>query len=510
MNIASWIVRAGNVAPGLPAVGLGRSVFCDYGSLARRVAGLAGGLTNRYRLKPGDRIAVFMNNVPQYVEVMFALWHVGLVAVPVNVKLHPKELEYILEKADVSVCIVSENLSGIDVSPATIPVLVSNGPAYENLVSSEPVTLHALPPDHLAWIFFTSGTTGKPKGAMLSHRNLLTMTLNYFIDFDRVQPGETIYHPAPLSHGAGLWMLPHVCAMACNVVPQSGSFNPHEILSDLQHWRGVSMFAAPTMVRRLTQFESDLDTSNLKLITFGGAPMYVPDCIAALDRFGPKLAQLYGQGESPMTISHLSRALLADRTHPDWMFRLTTAGVQDSCISIRIVDENGAVLPEDEVGEITCRGDVVMSGYWADEKATRETLKNGWLHTGDIGHMDKNGFLTLTGRSKDTIISGGSNIYPREVEEVLLLAGGVNEASVISRPDSEWGEVVVAYIVGDCDERKLDAHCLAHMARFKRPKIYRFVEELPKNNYGKVLKTSLREQEIALLQAQSQSGNRNI
>jgi len=498
MNIAHWITRSASIAPDAPAVGIGKRVVHNYRSLAARTAGLAAGFVDNYGLKPGDRVGIIMNNVPQYIEVFFALWHAGLVAVPVNAKLHSQEFAYILQKADVGLCIVTENLRTIIGSITTKPVLCCTSPEYEKLTRSEPRPVLELHPDHLAWIFFTSGTTGKSKGAMLSHRNLMAMTLNYFTDFDRIRPGDTIYHPAPLSHGAGMWMLPHICAAACNVVPESGRFDPLEIFSDMQHWSNVSMFAAPTMVRRLTLFETELSSDNLKLIIYGGAPMYVIDCVAALDRFGPKLAQLYGQGESPMTITHLDREMIADRTHPDWLYRLGTVGVADSCMSVRVVGDDGMELPAGEAGEIICSGDAVMSGYWQDSEASKNALKDGWLYTGDIGHFDTNGFLTLTDRSKDLIISGGSNIYPREIEEVLLTAPGVEEVSIIARTDPDWGEIVVAYVVGKSDADKLDAHCLKHIARFKRPKIYRFVAELPKNNYGKILKTTLREREQAL------------
>ncbi|HFC04500.1 MAG TPA: long-chain fatty acid--CoA ligase, partial [Rhizobiales bacterium] len=466
---------------------------------ARRTSGLAGALTSKFALKSGDRVGVVMKNTPQYIEVMFAVWHAGLVVVPVNAKLHQRETGCILQKADISLCFTDLAQAESICAVTDKPVVACNGKAYEQLVLADPVEILPVKADHLAWIFFTSGTTGRPKGAMLSHGNLMTMTLNYFADFDRVRPGDTIYHPAPLSHGAGLWVLPHVCAMACNVIPESGRFDPLEIFSDLQAWPNVSMFAAPTMVRRLTLFEPDFDTGNLKLVIYGGAPMYVSDCIEALDRFGNKLAQLYGQGESPMTITHLSRDVIADRAHPDWRYRLGTVGVADSCMEVQVVDENNNRVATGQVGEIVCRGDAVMAGYWRDQVATDATLKDSWLHTGDVGHLDESGFLTLTDRSKDLIISGGSNIYPREVEEVLLAVQGVQEVSVVGRPDEEWGEIVVAYVVGDADADLLDDHCLDNIARFKRPKIYRFVEELPKNNYGKVLKSKLREREKLIL-----------
>jgi long-chain acyl-CoA synthetase len=326
---------------------------------------------------------------------------------------------------------------------------------------------------------------------MLTHRNLTVMALNYFADFDRIAPCDSILHAAPLSHGSGLWMLPHVAAGACNVMPESGGFEPDEIFALMRRWPGLTLFAAPTMVRRLTEHKGDGDTANLKLITYGGAPMYVEDTLAALDRFGPKLAQLYGQGESPMTITHLSREDHGRRE------LLGTAGVADSCVEVEVVDGDDRVLPVGEAGEIVCRGDTVMAGYRDDPEATEATLRGGWLHTGDVGVFDRGGYLTLTGRSKDLIISGGANVYPREVEEVLVRAPGVAEASVIGRPDPEWGEVVVAFVVAGPGQEPgayaLDRFCLDHLARFKRPKAYRFVAELPKNAYGKVLKTELRE-----------------
>jgi long-chain acyl-CoA synthetase len=221
--------------------------------------------------------------------------------------------------------------------------------------------------------------------------------------------------------------------------------------------------------------------------------MYVADARAAIDRFGPRFAQIYGQGESPMTITTLSKQEIADRDHPHWADRLASAGRPFSCIEVRVADGDDRPLPAGETGEVLCHGDVVMPGYWRNPVASAATLKGGWLHTGDMGAFDREGYLTLKDRSKDVIISGGSNIYPREVEEVLLEHALVREVSVIGRADPEWGEVVIAYVVGDADRNELDALCLNSIARFKRPKDYVFVSSLPKNNYGKVLKTELRE-----------------
>lgn len=498
MNLAAWVVRAGTEFASLPAVGLGAKPVADYAALAARVARLAGALKGRLGLAEGDRVALVMRNLPEHVEVLFACWHAGLAAVPVNAKLHSSELGYVLEHSGARACFLAPELAPtVEASGARLKHAIEvGGREYRLLLASDPIAMAEVDPRALAWLFYTSGTTGRPKGAMLTHRNLTVMALNYFADFDRVMPGDAILHAAPMSHGSGLWMLPHVAAAACNVIPESGAFEPDEVFALARHWPRLSFFAAPTMVRRLTVHPGDADASNLKLITCGGAPMYVEDAVAALDCFGPKLAQLYGQGESPMTITHLSREAHADRGHPKWRERLGTAGVADSCVEVRVVDGEDRPLPPGDIGEIVCRGDTVMAGYWLNPEASAATLKGSWLHTGDLGFLDADGYLTITGRSKDLIISGGANIYPREVEEVLLKAEGVAEVSVIGRPDPEWGEIVVAYLVAEpgaaLNAEALDRFCLDHIARFKRPKVYRFVSELPKNAYGKVLKTDLR------------------
>ncbi len=500
MNIAHWLERAGTVWPKRPALAIGDTPLYDYGTLSARVCRLAGALRQRLELPRGARVALFMANAPEYVEILFACWHAGLAAVPVNAKLHERELAYILGNAGVSLCFCDDahrHEAETAADRGTCRLICTEDEEYRTLFKAEPVAMAQTAPEELAWLFYTSGTTGRPKGAMLTHRNLTIMTLNYFADFTPVLPGDSLLHAAPMSHGSGLWILPHLCGGACNVIPESRRFDPDETFSLIARWPQISMFLAPTMLRRMVLADNSSDIANLKLITYGGAPMYVEDCIRALDRFGPRLSQLYGQGECPMSISHLPAAMIADREHPDWRYRLGTAGIADSCVQIRIADSEGNGLPPGEKGEILCRGDIVMAGYWQNPEATAETVRNGWLHTGDIGHLDDDGLLTLSDRAKDMIISGGSNIYPREVEEILLTHPDVAEAAVIGTPHPDWGEIVTAYVVAEkgaaIAPEALDAHCLAHMARFKRPKVYRFIDALPKNNYGKVLKTTLRE-----------------
>jgi long-chain acyl-CoA synthetase len=290
----------------------------------------------------------------------------------------------------------------------------------------------------------------------------------------------------------------HVARLGVHVVPESGSFEPDEIFGLFNRWPRASMFAAPTMIKRLVDCRTDGDPTKIRTIVWGGAPMHVEDILNALERFGPCFAQIYGQGESPMTISTLSKQDIADRDHPRWRDRLASAGRPFACVEVKVADGDDRALPEGERGEILCRGDVVMPGYWRDADASAATLRGGWLHTGDVG-MLSDGYLTIKDRSKDLIISGGSNIYPREIEEVLIRHPDVREVSVVGRPDREWGEIVVAFIVGSARPEELDALCLAEIARFKRPKDYVFVPELPKNNYGKILKTDLRARAAAVV-----------
>jgi long-chain acyl-CoA synthetase len=334
---------------------------------------------------------------------------------------------------------------------------------------------------------------------MLSHGNLAAMSQAYALEVDRVEVGHPILHAAPMSHGSGLYIMTHVMRCGINLVPESGAFEPSEIAATMNHWRNVSMFAAPTMIKRLVGSGAAFVPGAIRTITWGGAPMYVEDTRAALAHLGPCLAQIYGQGESPMTITHLPKGEVGDANHPRWLERLASAGRAFACIETTVVDPEGRHLPPGETGEVICRGTPVMSGYWNNEAASARSLRDGWLHTGDVGAFDAEGYLVLKDRANDLIISGGSNIYPREVEEVLLEHPAVREVSVIGRSDPDWGEVVIAYVVGEAGKSELDALCLSRIARFKRPKDYVFVDALPKSHYGKILKTELRQADAARL-----------
>ncbi len=388
---------------------------------------------------------------------------------------------------------VDEGRGRVCAGATGVPVEDVTSPNYTARQTYEPAAPpRDTDPAALAWLFYTSGTTGRSKGAMLSHRNLMAMTVAHLADFDAPDANSSLVHGAPMSHGSGLYIPPYVLRGARQVVPESSAFEPDEFLDLCEHHPGCAAFLAPTMVQRLVETGRPRP-QNLNTVVYGGGPMYVDSLKKAMAAFGPIFVQLYGQGEAPMTITGLRRADHVVRRGLADDATLGSVGYARSGVDVAVLAEDGTAAGAGEIGEIVCRGDVVMSGYWNNPDATEATLRNGWLRTGDMGSFDERGFLTLRDRSKDVVISGGSNIYPREVEEVLIAHPDVSEAAVVGAPDEEWGEVVVAFIVGEAAESALDAHLLERIARFKRPKRYVYVDELPKNSYGKVLKRELRE-----------------
>jgi long-chain acyl-CoA synthetase len=503
MNIALWLEASAHSSPSAPALMDGRTVVASYEQFAGRAASIAAALREGHGVGPGDRIAVFMPNRTDYLECLYGIWWAGAVAVPVNAKLHGREAAWIVRHSETKLAFVTADGAAVlrqaTELPASVTLLDVDTRAFHDMRAGGLSVSPASCSTHdLAWLFYTSGTTGRPKGAMLSHGNLMAMSLSYLADVDTVTADDAILHAAPLSHGSGLYNFVHVRLGARQVVPPSQAFDPAEIFGLSRELKNVSMFAAPTMVRRLVEEarKSGATGEGIKTIVYGGGPMYLADIREALSVLGPRFVQIYGQGESPMTITALGRRWHADAS-PGNFARLGSVGLAQSVVDIRIVDEDGKPLPAGANGEIEVRGLTVMAGYWHDPEATAKSLRDGWLRTGDIGRLDSHGFLTLTDRSKDVIISGGANIYPREVEEVLLQHPAIQEASVVGKVDAEWGEVVVACLVTrpemEATDEALDAHCLSLMARFKRPKRYIRLAELPKNSYGKVLKMALRE-----------------
>ncbi len=504
MNIAGILERAAAAYAESPALVQGDRVLYSYTELLQRVKRLAGFFCSS-GLEAGDKVALFMENRPEYVEIMFATWYAGLVVVPVNAKLHGKEFLYIVNSSDTRAAFVSDKTAGalsqVDTS-SDCRFLNVDTPEYEGCFQRQPRQhLASCRLDDLAWLFYTSGTTGQPKGAMQSHRNLFSMLNGFLTQVQAVEVGEAVYHGAPMSHGGGYYMLPFVAKGGYQLIPESGGFDVPELIELLEENRAVSFFAAPTMVKRLVDQADAMGPdalSGLHTIIYGGGPMYRTDLDQAHDLLGHRLAQIYGQGECPMTITVLDRYQHQLADDPRYQHRLNSVGQPHFGIELKVVDDQGKVLSSGDVGEILVRGEAVMLGYHRNPEATAASIESGWLHTGDVGYLDADGFLYLTDRSKDVIISGGSNIYPREVEEVLLQHPAVSEVSVFGIPDEDWGEIVVAAVRPDTAQSAshddLDVFCVDQMARFKRPKHYLFFDELPKNATGKTLKTELRKQ----------------
>jgi len=499
MNLALWLQRSAQVHGARTAIARGIHAVFDYAHFAAAVRRVAAGMRAE-GLRPGDRIGLFMANAPDYLVAMWAAWWAGAVVVPMNARLHGREAAWILQHSGARWCVVdaahhAELGPHADSGTTLVDELLRWLGAGE-LAEPAPRT-----EDDPAWLFYTSGTTGRPKGVTLTMRNLRWSAMAYLATVQPVAPGDACLHPAPLSHGSGLYHLPYVMNGGVNVIPESPALDEGEVFMLAAHWRNASFFAAPTIVNRLAAHAAahKPTLAGLATIVYGGAPMYAADFETARAALGPHLAQIYGQGESPMTITVLPKAVIEDRLHPRWQQRIASVGFAQPMVELTIRTEDGRVLPSGEPGEVCVRGEVVMAGYWQQPEATAATLRDGWLWTGDVGRLDTDGFLTLLDRSKDLVISGGNNVYPREVEETLLQHPAVVEVAVIGRVDPEWGESLVAYVVArsPVEAAALDAHCLAHIARYKRPKVYRFVQALPKNNYGKVLKTELRAREAA-------------
>ena len=511
MNLALWLRDAGRVHGTRAAVAQGQEVLWTYAQFAEGAARTAAAWQAR-GISPGERVALFMANAPGYLLAMWSAWWAGAVVVPINARLHGREAAWILGHSGAKACVVD---------PAHREALQPFAPEGVTLIDGAPAADGHAPvaepaqrdESDAAWLFYTSGTTGQPKGVTLTHRNLRWASMAYVATVQAVAPGDACLHPGPLSHGSGLYHLPYVMNAGVNVIPRSASFDEGEVFALASRWRHASFFAAPTLVNRLAAHarEHRPPLDGLATIVYGGAPMYVADFEAAREALGPHLAQIYGQGESPMTISVLPKAVIEDCGHPRWRERVASVGHAQPMVEVSIRDEAGRALPPGGVGEVCVRGEVVMAGYWNQPEATAAAIRDGWLWTGDVGRMDEDGFLTLLDRSKDLVICGGHNVYPREIEEVLLQHPAVAEVGVVGRRDAQWGEALVAWVVlraqapggaagDDASARQaiteaLQAHCLDHLARYKRPKDWHFVDALPKNAYGKVLKTELRQRE---------------
>lgn len=511
MNVGNFLTKTAEHHPDQPASIWGDQVL-TYSATNSRADAIAQGLC-RLGLDRGDRVGILQWNSPQLIESFFAVWKAGGCIVPLNARFVADEVVYHLSDPRATAVVFGEEfremMNQIRNSLPSVKYLICTGEPLEGQIGYEELLAEnsAKTPssvdvaeDDLAWLFYTSGTTGRPKGAMLTHANLTFMAVSWVADLMRLEPDDVGLHAAPLTHGAGFHTLALVLKACPQVILKPRRFEVESFCETVASYGITNTWLVPTQIKMLLNY-SELekwDLSSLKWVVYGGSPMYVEDLKEALRRIGPVFVQLYGQGETPMTGTYL-RAQEHVTEGPEAK-RLASCGHVRSGIELKILDAEDNEVPRSEVGEICVRGATVMKGYWERPDATAEALRNGWLHTGDVGYMDQEGYVYILDRTKDMIISGGSNVYPREVEEVLLQHPAISEVCVIGVPDKLWGEAVKAIIVlkpeVQLSAEEIIAFAGQHMAGYKKPKSVDFVTEIPKSAYNKVLKRELRDRYV--------------
>ena len=510
INIGSLFAKSAKHYPDHLAIAQGDREL-TYREANQRIDSFANAL-KKLGVRKGDRLAIFSGNCPEYILVMFACFKAGIVIVPMNFRFVAGEVAYHLnDPRCVGIVFSDENQDVVNSIREQVPTVkhficlgkpVGGNHGFEELVSqsatSEDQTVD-VEKDDLAWLFYTSGTTGRPKGAMLSHGNLMTVIWAYLADAVPTEPKDAALHVGALSHGAGMHALPIVAKGAPNIILDSKSFDPKIIAETIQKRKATNMFMVPTMIKMFVESPDidQYDISSLQYIAYGGSAMYVEDLRFALKKCGQIFIQMFGQGESPMTGTILYRYEHVIDGTPEQVKRLGSAGTPRTGIEIKILDDDENELPAGQMGQICIRGETMMQGYWERPEENEKTLKGGWLHTGDVGYLDEQGYLFVMDRTKDMYISGGSNVYPREIEEIMLEHPAVSEVSVVGVPDEKWGEsgkaVVVLQKGMKATEQELLEFCQGKMAGYKRPKSVDFVDALPKSPYGKILKREIRE-----------------
>ncbi|KAA9160105.1 long-chain fatty acid--CoA ligase [Amycolatopsis acidicola] len=486
MQIGDLIRRAGRQYGAAPALIDGDRVvsFAEFDELTDRLghALLARGL------EPGDRVAVLMPNGIDGVVAYYALAKSGLVRVPLNARETAPELAFKIEDSQARALIHAGEAPApteIAITAGELPGLIEAAPAGPCDVRREP--------DAPLRLAYTGGTTGKPKAVVLTTASELAEVANFLVDLlPNLHPGSVMLHAAPITHGSGAFFLPHLVKGAANVVLPK--FSPGAFLEAAARYRATATFMVPTMIAMLLEDPATAKADlALERVCYGGAPIATSVLQRGIRLLGPVFAQLYGQAEAPLAIT----CLQPWEHTPD---RLTAAGKPYTFVEVQVRDGDGKVLGPGEVGEVLTRGPHTMSRYWRRPEATAETLEaDGWLHTGDIGRWDDEGYLHLLDRRHDVIISGGFNVYPREVEDALLAHPAVSAAAVVGLPDEKWGERVVAAVVtrSAAEPDEIVAFCAGRLAGFKRPRALEIWPELPTSPVGKSLRREVRDRMAA-------------
>jgi len=459
-------------------------------------------------VRKGDRVAIFSGNSPEMFETFFATSRIGAIAVPLNYRLSPRELRYILDNCGAETLIVEPSLYG-QIAPALADVhvkrLLSYGPGVEGASVVEDLMREAkleppavdLGPEDRFTILYTSGTTGDPKGAVLTHLVPKEMFLLVRPEYRSLPPAPVFYNCLPLFHIA-LTMATTYWAGGFTLV-FSRDWSPDVFLKTLQAEQVTHCLAAPVMILmsldNVNMGKGDL--SKLQEIAYGAAPMPPEPLRKAMAAFGCGFRQWYGMTESGGPVTTLPPEFHNPEGDAQALHQLSSAGRPMSGVQIRIADALDQPLPAGELGEIQIKAACCMEGYWNLPEVTAETMKSGWLHTGDIARRGEEGFLYIVDRKRDMIITGGENVFPIEVENALYGHPAIREVAVIGVPHEVWGEEVMAIVVLKEGHQltidELTAHCADRLASYKRPRRVEFVEALPRNAAGKVLKKMLRE-----------------
>lgn len=478
-----------------------------YRELASRAAAFASALETS-GIRRGDGIAQLSSNRIDAVALLIAAFMLGLRYTPLHPRGARADHEFILADAAIRAVVVDAAAFPNAVPTAHDSGLAGDGSEPRQLFTFEPTpgcislttAARAAPrgplrpqarAEDIAAIFYTGGTTGRPKGAVHRHRSLIANTLIELAEFEWPDPLRFLA-VTPISHAAFAFLLPTF--LRGGTVFLREEFSPAAFLADVQAHSITSTFLVPTMINALLdtpQLEA-ADVSSLQVIVYGASPMAPARLRQALERFGPIFMQLYGQTEAPNAVCVLRRA----DHRPDAPERLGSCGLPVTGLDVRLLDGDGREVAGGEVGEICVRGPLVMDSYWNRPEETANALAGGWLHTGDLARADAAGFLTIVDRTKDMIISGGFNVYPREVEDALTAHPAVSQAVVIGVPHPKWGEAVMAYVVrsagNDVSEQDLMAHVRALKGAVYSPKRIEFVMALPVTPLGKLDRKALR------------------
>ncbi|AGL00063.1 long-chain-fatty-acid--CoA ligase [Desulfoscipio gibsoniae] len=486
-----------------------RETRYTFGELKNRVCRLSNAFWEM-GIRKGDRVALLLENCHQYLELYLAVTSKGAIAVPLNYRQAGRELTYIINDAQVKAVVSCKaylpvlNAIEKDLQGVKYYISIDGGEKvldYEQLITAAsaaekaPVTVSD---SDVAYLMYTSGTTGYPKGVILTHKNIIMTSMNLSWSYHYIEPDDVTINFAPLFHsGQASISMCHFYSGATNIIMEK--FNPQSILETIQKEKVTNFWAAPTMINMLIKYPefARYDLSSLRQIAYSGAPMPVPLLKECLALIGPKFIQMYGLTEAGPHLTSLAQEDHVAEGPPEKVRRLGSVGKEVLNTQVRVVNERGEDVAPGEVGEIIGKGDNIMQGYWNLPKATAEALRDGWLYTGDLATVDEDGYIYIVDCKKDMIISGGENIYPKELENVIYEHPAVLEAAVIGLPDTHWGELVMALIVlkqgQQVTEEEIIEYCKKNLASYKKPKRVKFIDELPKNPSGKVLKTVLRQ-----------------